>query len=102
MLSYDTFVGCDEKDSGWTRLCQFAQYNGAVFMRQGLYHCSPYVHNYCPGSGQVGSAPGMFKCVTRVHQICPPGNKAPSDIGPTSPQSIYYDGMEYLRCSDIP
>jgi hypothetical protein len=92
------YFGCDATDSEWQTLCKDPAYNGAVFMRQGLYHCSPFIHQYCPGSGMVG--PGEpIPCDPRAVSQCPPTNRAPSNIPPTPLQTMYYDGMEYLKCS---
>jgi len=91
------YYGCDTND--YPNLCPDPQYNGAVFLRQGLYHCNPSVHNHCPGSGLVAN--GRIPCDPRATiEPCPPKLPAPADIPPTPLETMYYDGMQILRCSD--
>lgn len=103
----DVYYGCDPTwGSLETAICNKPDYNGAVYMKQGLYHCSPFYHQFCPGSGKVvenNPGPGEITCDSRAKN-CPvkPDLQAPSHIDFTPNQTIYHDGMEYLRCLNIP
>ena len=94
----DDPTGCDKGDFSWQNICSELQYNGAVFMKQGLYHCSIFYHNYCPGSRSFvceNGDPGFPNCKQ-------PSHPCPSNIPTTPIQTIFHDVMTYLKCSDIP